>query len=421
MTQFTPLRLVAVLVCFTTITFANDWPTWRGVKRDGLSTETGLLKQWPEGGPKLLWKSKGLGNGMASVAVQGDRIYTMGSLGNNSTLIGLKRDDGTVLWSTPIGPGGKPNGTPTVDPETGLVYGMSKSGDFICVEGATGKEVWKKNFGKDYGGRMMSGWGYSESPLIDGDRLLCTPGGPEAMIVALNKKNGEVIWKTSAPDLGNKGKNGAGYSSIVISQAAETKQYVQLTGRGVISVAADDGRLLWNYGKVANGTANIPTPLIKGDHVFCSSGYGDGGSALLKILKKEDGTFEATEVYYYGANKLQNHHGGVILLGDYIYGGHGHNQGMPFCMHMLTGEIKWLQKSNDISKGKSAAVVYADGHLVFRYESGLVKLIEATPEEYREKGSFSIQNRGPSWPHPVIAGGRLYLRNADELLVYAVK
>ena len=398
----------------------SDWPRWRGAKLDNISPEKGLLPNWPSDGPQLAWKSKGLGSGYSSIVIVGDHIYTMGSK-KGVVLLCLDRKDGAIVWSAPVGDGNEPNCTPTVDPEAGLVFGMTKNGDLLCADAKTGDEKWRKSLSKDFGGKMHSGWGYSESPLIDGDWVLVTPGAKDAQIVALKKSTGELVWKAAVPDkLGNKGNDGAGYSSIVISNAGGVKQYVQLVGKGVISVAAKDGKYLWGYNKVANGTANIPTPIVKGDYVFCTSGYGDGGSALLKVSKKGGG-LEATEVYYKKADELQNHHGGVILIGEYLFGGHGHNKGMPFCMELGSGKIRWMNKDNEIQGQKSAAVVYADGHLYFRYEDGTVTLVEANPNKYVEKGSFKIRPSGPSWPHPVVHGGKLYLRNQDELLCYDIK
>ncbi|MEX2212806.1 MAG: PQQ-binding-like beta-propeller repeat protein [Phycisphaeraceae bacterium] len=402
----------------------GDWPRWRGPNLDDISTEKGLLQAWPKAGPKLLWTAKRLGPGYSSIAIVGDRIYTMGAHRDAKGGVGIvciNRENGEVLWTNFVGNGNEPNCTPTVDPEAGLVFGLTKDGDFLCADAKTGEAKWRKNFKKDFGGKMHSGWGYSESPLIDGDRVIVTPGAKEAQIVALNKTTGELVWKSEVPDLGKKGNDGAGYSSIVIGTIGGVKQYIQLVGRGVIGVQASDGKFLWNYNKVANGTANIPTPIVKDDFVFCTSGYGDGGSALLKITKKGN-SFEATEVYYKSSRELQNHHGGVIMIGNFIFGGHGHNKGMPFCLEWKTGKVKWLNEDNEIQGQKSAAVTFADGHLYFRYEDGTVTLVEANPNAYREKGSFKLPGvKGPSWPHPVVAGGRLYLRNQDELLCYDVK
>jgi outer membrane protein assembly factor BamB len=392
---------------------AEDWPSWRGPNRDAISLEKGLLDSWPKDGPRLLWQAKGLGNGYSSVAIAGGRIFSMGAIRGAAHLIALDLETGKELWATKVG-GGKPNCTPTVDGER--VYALGRDGDLLCAETATGKELWRKNFGKDFGGRMMSGWGYSESPFVDGDRLICTPGSAKAIIAALDKKTGEVIWESPLP-AGRSG-DAAAYSSIVVSHAAGVKQYVQLTGKGVISVAADDGRPLWTYNRIANGTANIPTPIVKDDYVFCSTGYGTG-AALLKIVKKEGG-IAAEEVYFLKANDLQNHHGGMILLGDHLYCGHGHNQGFPLCIEWKTGKVAWRPGRGPGSG--SAAVLYADGHLYFRYEDGTMALIEATPDEYRLKGSFKLASvKDRSWPHPVIVGGKLYLRDGDTLMCYDIR
>jgi outer membrane protein assembly factor BamB len=340
----------------------------------------------------------------------------MGSNRGGAHLVALDLKTGGKLWSTLVG-GDGPNCTPTVDGD--LVYALGRDGDLLCAEAATGKEVWRKKFGKDFGGKMMSGWGYSESPLIDGDRLICTPGAEKAMIAALNKKTGATIWESPMPEVvGRRGRDGAAYSSIVVSQACGVKQYIQLTGRGVISVAAEDGKPLWAYNKVANGTANIPTPIVKGDLVFCSSGYGTG-AALLKIVKEDQG-MKAEEQYFLPANKMQNHHGGMILLGDHIYSGHGHNQGFPLCVELNSGKTIWGPERG--AGDGSAAIVYADGHLYFRYENGTMALIEATPKEYRLKSSFKLASiKGRSWPHPVISEGKLYLRDQDVLMCYDIR
>jgi hypothetical protein len=298
-----------------------------------------------------------------------------------------------------------------------LLYAIGSHGDLVCLEVAGGKERWRKSFARDFGGRMMSGWGFSESPLIDGEKLLCTPGGADALVVALNKETGEVIWKCAASNLGPKGKDGAGYASIVISEACGVRQYVQMTGKGLIGVAAKDGKLLWNYNRVANGTANIANAICKGDYVFGSTSYSTG-SVLLK-LTAADGGVKAEEVYFLGPDVLQNHHGGLILLGDHVYAGHGRNAGAPVCIEMKTGKVAWKDKAPG---GGSAAFLFADGNLYVRYESGLMTLIEATPEAFKLKSSFQLPvKNGPSWPHPVIVDGKLYLRDHDALMCYEVQ
>jgi outer membrane protein assembly factor BamB len=396
------------------------WPRWRGPNIDGRSAETGLLKEWPDNGPPLLWQAEGLGGGFASVSVVGERIYTMGRREGKEYIFALDAKDGSPVWATPVGPGRNQRGSncsPTVDGD--LTYAISIEGDLLCVRADSGQPVWGKNFGRDFGGKMMSEWGYSESPLVDGDLLVCTPGGERAILAAMNKRTGAVAWNTPMPYGGSRGRDGAGYSSIVISQGAGVKQYVTLVGRGVIGVEAKSGRFLWRYERIANTIADIPTPVVNGDYVFCSSGYGDGGTALLK-LNRAGGGINVQEVHYWPANQLQNHHGGMVLQGDHIYMGHGHNDGRPVCVDLRTGKPAWGPVRG--AGSGSAAVLYADGHLYFRYQNGIMALIEADPNKYTLKSSFKLASvRAESWPHPVIAGGRLYLRDQEVLMCYDVR
>jgi outer membrane protein assembly factor BamB len=401
---------------------SNDWPGWRGPNRDGISHETGLLQQWTDAGPPLVWKATGLGVGFSSISIVGDRIFTMGDRGDNQYIIALNRADGKELWRSLVGPAwedemGGPRGTPTVDGDR--VYAIGTEGDLVCVDIATGKLRWKKSAAKDFRGRMMSDWKYSESPLIDGDKIIFTPGSFGNTLVALNKNTGATIWGATVARIGEKGSNGAAYASAVISDGAGVHQYVQLTGRGLIGVRASDGNLLWSYNRIANDVANIATPVVRGDYVFGSTAYG-AGAALLKLHATADGV-AADEVYFLDAKTFQNHHGGFVLVGDYLYSGHGHSMGLPICIEFLTGKVKWGGNARNAGTG-SAAVAYADGRLYFRYQNGLMMLIEATPDGYREKGSFEIPNvRGPSWSHPVILGGRLYLREQDALYSYDIR
>ena len=399
---------------------AGEWPRWRGPNIDGKSQETGLLKEWPEQGPPLVWQVEGLGTGFGGPSVTGGNIFVMGRRDGKDHILAVNVTDGSNQWASLAGPGSRergPNCTPTVDGN--LVYGITIDGDLLCAQVATGKEVWRKNFAKDFGGKMMSGWGYSESPLVDGNLLVCTPGGDKAILAAMDKRTGKLAWTTPMPYGGSHGQDGAGYSSIVISQAAGVKQYVTLVGRGVIGVAADTGRLLWHYERITNGTAAIPTCIVSGDYVFCSSGYGDGGTALLKLSGGRGGV-DAKEVYYKPANDVQNHHGGMILLDDYIYMGNKHNDGFPLCLNMKSGEDAWRPGRGPGSG--SAAVAYADGNLYFRYQNGIMALIEATPQKYNLKSSFKLPSvRAESWPHPVIAGGKLYLRDQEVLMCFDIK
>jgi outer membrane protein assembly factor BamB len=399
------------------LTAAADWPQWRGPNRDGVSTETGPLQDWPDDGPPLLWTAKGLGHGMSSVSVADGRILTMGNSGGDGVkLIALDAESGQKIWSTPLKADGDPNGTPTIDGQH--VYAVTYNGVLVCADTASGRVVWHKNFVQDFGGRVPS-WGYSESPLVDGDVVVCTPGARQALIVALSKSNGETVWKASAPaEMRGRGHGGAGYSSIVIGAGAGIRQYVQLTGNGVIGVSTTDGTPLWGYDRIANDTANIPTPIVHEDYVLAATGYG-AGAALLRLEQSASGV-KVDEVYFHRGNKMQNHHGGMVLVDSHVYLGHGHNQGLPMCVELLTGKIAWGPERGPGQE--SAAVLYADGHLYFRYQNAVMALIEATPEEYRLKASFTLPSHlGNSWPHPVIANGRLYLRDQDVLMCYDLR
>ena len=386
---------------------AADWPQWRGPHRDGSSTETGLLKQWPADGPKLLWKASGLGAGFATVAVVGDRIFTAGDLGESSFVIALNRADGSLLWKAALGkPGGGPPG-PRGSPTVGdLVYELGQQGDLVCLEAATGKELWRKQLRNDFGGKC-GGWQYSESVLVDGDRVICTPGGDKGTLLALDKKTGALLWRTTD------WKDSAEYSSPIVETIGGVRQYLQLTGQSVAGVAVESGKVLWRAQRPGR-TATVPTPIYHDNQVYVASGYGVGCN-LFKITAK-DGEFSTAEGY---ANKnMVNHHGGVILLGDHLY---GFSDGKGWvCQDFKTGQVAW--SNNGVGKG---AIAYADGHFYCRSEGGkgTVALIEATPEAYKETGRFDQPDRSKSqsWPHPVVIGGRLYLRDQGLLLCYDVR
>jgi outer membrane protein assembly factor BamB len=397
------------------------WPQWRGPNRDGISTETGLLQSWPQGGPRRVLAATGLGEGFAGVAVAEGRILTMGDRRDGQYVIALDDRSGKELWAARVG--GRhvadyngPRATPTID--GALTYALSTDGDLVCLETATGRERWRRNLPREYRSPEPN-WRYSESPLVDGDRVLVAPGAREAALVALHKETGKEIWRSPMPALGPGGIDGPEYSSIVISQAAGVKQYVRLMGRGLIGVRASDGRFLWGYNRVANNTANISTPLVRDQFVFASTGYQTGG-ALLEILPQAPDGAAVRERYFLEARTFQNHHGGMVLVGDHIYAGTGHRMGIPICLEFATGRVAWGGNIRNAGQG-SAALVAADGHIYYRYENGVMLLVEATPAGYREKGGFQIPGVvHPSWPHPVIAGGRLYLREQDVLHVYDI-
>ncbi len=420
-----PIRVFLMLLAFPGLLPGANWPQFRGPDRDGVCRETGLLQQWPAEGPKLLWDMPGLGTGYSSIAIADGRVYSMGdrTVGGEKAqhVYAYDLDTRRQLWTTPVGPSHQdgPRCTPTVDGD--FVYAIGTSGDVVCIRADDGSIVWSKNLLTDLGGASNPTWKFSESPLIDGDRLLCTPGGHKAALAALNKKTGDVIWQTSMPDIGRNGKEEAGYSSIVISHGAGVKQYVQLTNEGLIGVAAADGRFLWGYNRVANRVANIPMPVVEGDYVFTSTAY-QTGSALLK-LTPDGGGVKAEEVYWLDKDTFQNHHGGFVKVGNYIYGGHNHNRGEPICLDWKTGKVMWHEA--DQPGGGSGCVVYADGRLYFLYENGSVALVQATPDAYNLKGSFKLPSRpgaeGKAWAYPVVCDGKLYLRHGDVLFCYDVK
>lgn len=415
---------------------SGDWPQWRGPNRDSICTETGLLKEWPKGGPKLLWDSKKVGGGksvgigFSSLAITDGRIYTMGDRKADKTAGGddgcfvfcLDADTGKEIWKSKVGPTSNKGGfagprcIPTIDGDR--LYAIHPDGILVCLKIKNGEHLWEKSFAKEFGVQPQN-WGYCESPTIDGDKLLCTPCSKDALMVAMNKITGAILWQTKLPAKLNIG-SGCGYSSIVSTEAGGVKQYLNVTGNalGLVGVDAKTGKFLWNYNKAVRGTANIPTAVVHDDFVFTSTGYG-AGAALLKLASDGKGGVKAEQEYFLPGNTLQNHHGGVIMLGDYIYGGHGHNQGAPFCLEWKTGKFAW--GPGEAGNKGSACVLYADGNLYFRYQNGDVVLVEATPKGYVEKGSFKANIGSNNWPHPVIYHGKLYLRGQDVIQCYDVK
>ena len=403
----------------------GDWPQFHGPNRDSMCRETGLNTDWTENPPALLWKVEGLGTGYSSVSISDGKIFTMGDRNGDDGkrmqfVLAFDLQTREELWATQVGAPHKdgPRSTPTVDGE--LLYAIGTEGHLVCLETATGKERWRKSLPNDFGGQMMSRWMFSESPLVDGSKLICTPGGADAMLVALDKKTGEVIWKCAVPVLGEKGKDGAGYASAIVAEIDGVRQYIQLIGRGLIGVEAETGKFLWGYNGIANGVANIPMPVVRGQYVFATTEYNTG-SALLRISLTGD-TFQVKELYTLSGRQFENHHGGIVCVGNHVYGGHGNSRGTPKCIDVATGKIMWEGKAPE--RG-SAAVLYADGHLIFRYDRGLVALIEATPEAYRLKGTFKPampeKDSALAWAHPVILKGRLYLRHDDLLACYDVR
>ncbi|WP_254513821.1 PQQ-binding-like beta-propeller repeat protein [Anatilimnocola floriformis] len=418
---------VSSLVCGVFVSTAAlfaaspSWPTFRGADRMAVSQEKGLLQEWPAEGPKLLWEAPGAGRGYSSLAIADGKIFTLGDAPSTAEdkdeyLLCFDEASGKPLWKTKTG---KPwtsgqeswqssRSTPTVDGNR--VYVLTAHGDLVCCSTTDGTELWKKNLKSEFAGNKADSWGYSESVLIDGDRLICTPGGSKATIVALNKTTGETIWQCASPD-----DRGAGHASIVIATIGGNRVYVTTTGSGAIGVRAEDGERLWQYA-IDKTTAVIPTPIVRGDLVFFAAGYKRGG-ALLK--QKADGKKVEIEEIYPVTPALANKHGGIVLVGDYLYGD-SDDAGIPFCAELMTGDIKWKERG---SGKRSASFAAADGRLYIRFSDGMMVLAKADPEKYVEVGKFQIPDGGvrPSWSHPVITGGKLYLREQDKILCYDVK
>lgn len=412
-----------------------DWPQYRGPNRDDVSTEMGLLKSWPAGGPPLLWTYPDAGVGLSGPAIVGDRLYTLGGRGENEFLIALDLKsvkDGAIqeAWAAPVGPlfrfdtnkwSSGPSATPTVS--GGMVYALGGNGDLVCVNGASGKEVWRKNLPMELeaqvnpigGGPKNLGWGFTWSPLVDGEQLVCLPGGPKGTVAALDRKTGRLLWRSAEV------KDQAAYTSPMVADIEGVRQYVVLTNPGLFGVSARDGRLLWRAKRDAPfGTEVINTPLIQGSTIFTTVSVGNGGCELVKV-RKEGQTFNAESVY---SNKnLSNHHGNVIRVGGHVF---GYSDGRGWVCHdFMTGMNVWSEKG----KLPAGSVAFADGHLYCYSEvDGTTALIEAGPDGWRESGRFKIPQqtklRKPSgriWTPPVVADGKLYLRDQDLLFCFDVK
>jgi len=395
-----------------------DWPQWRGPQRNGVSAETGLLQAWPEGGPKLRWKINDVGMGYSTPVVVGDRLYLLANEGVEDEFVQAhSRTDGRRLWRTRLGKVGKPNmqpnfygarSTPTVQGQ--VLYALSSDGDLACVEIDSGQVRWRRNLQTDFGGRPGD-WAYAESPLVDGETLVCSPGGPEASVVALNRHTGELIWKCALPEADT-----AAYASAIVVEVGGIKQYVQLLQKGLVGIEAKTGRLLWRYAKpVSRYNANIPTPLgAEGCVYVASAGTGAGAVRLVA----QEGRIQPQELYF-DAN-LPTAIGGVVKVGDCLY---GTTAKALVCLDFATGTVRWQAPALG-----AASLCVADGRLYLHGENGEVALVAPSPEGYQLKGRFSPpeqpKRRGSmekAWAHPVVAHGSLFVRDHNMLWCYDVQ
>jgi outer membrane protein assembly factor BamB len=404
---------------------ADDWPQWQGPERNAVSKETGLLKEWPKDGPPLAWKANGIGEGMGGVAVSRGRVYTTGDSGDSGWLFALNEADGKPVWKAKVGRAGKygnvyrpsgPRSTPTVEGDR--IYVLSQHGDLVCLT-TDGKEVWRTDYVKDLAG-IVPVWGFAESPLVDGDKLVCTPGTADGTLMALDKKSGKPLWKCKVPegptgDRGFLGTSGAAYSSVIAIDFDGVRQYVQLTATTMVGVSTD-GKLLWRYDRASNThRINCSTPVYADGMVFAASSYDAGGGAVT-LSKGDQDTVMAREAYF--SRNLKNHHGGMVVVAGYLYG--CFDPGILNCIEFKTGKVMWQERR----PGKGS-IMYADGRLYCRNEGreGTVYLVDADPKKYEERGRFNPPDRSKeqAWPHPVVANGRLYVRDQDVLLCYDVK
>ena len=610
-------RICCLLLSLSGVTvYAADWPQWQGPDRNAISKEKGLLQQWPEKGPALAWKINGLGGGDSDPSIANGKLFGMSNRNGKQVVWALSELNGKEVWVTTLGnaveqrmPQSKegPGCTPTVDGDRLYVIGMG--GKLACLNVKDGKIIWQRSFTEDFGGSVPT-WSYRESPLVDGEKLICTPGGPDALMVALNKMTGKTIWKSKLPDTssntartpdrqdiprrsstptiagtedselfisehwgmrafsrkvpngkylvklyfaetyqgitragqrvfsfnvhgkefkdfdiwkkadgprrayiesvlvevtkgefritftakvenpaikaieiipqsktakpsdtirinagqsrtfkdskgqvwmadqgfeggqvnpgtfgfggrpgrgtgrfgsggrgGRGGRAGAGYASVIAIDSNGIRQYVQLTSNTLIGVAASDGKFLWRYDRAANSHGiNCSTAIFHDGIVFAASAYGAGGGAV-KLVKDEKGNIKAEEVYF--TSRMQNHHGGMIVVDGCLYGANGGNGGgFLTCLDFKTGEVLW--RDRNVRKG---SLVLADGRIYYRTKEGAIVLIEPSREKLIERGRFEQpdRSRSPAWAHPVIANGKLYIRDQDLLLCYDIK
>jgi outer membrane protein assembly factor BamB len=393
---------------------AGDWPQWRGPDRDGVSKETGLLKTWPKTGPMLNWQVSDLGQGYSTPSVVGDRMFLLTNKGmNDESVRALSVKDGRDIWSQRIGKVGA-NGppqypgarsTPTVDGD--FVYALGSDGDLACLDLKAGNIVWHKSLRTDFGGQPGR-WAYAESPLVDGDALVCTPGGKQATLVALNKTTGDVIWKSPIPE-----GDQAAYSSIIVVTTGNLKQYVQFLGKGLVGVDAKTGKLLWRYGKTAQGSmANIPTAEAYKNFLYSATGMGGCGLIALAV---SGNSVDVHEIYF--NKKLPNAIGGAVEINGFLY---GTTKGGLQCVEFTTGKVKW--QNHAVGAG---SILFADGRLYLHGENGEVALIDCASNTYHELGRFSppqppANRKGAAWAYPVIANGSLYIYDYGTLWSYSV-
>lgn len=430
-----PLQVLLMLTWIpVAVVWAEDWPQYRGPRRDDVSSEKGLLQSWPGGGPHWAWTYTEAGVGYSGPAVVGNRLYTLGGRGETEYLIALDIPATTerkvsAAWATAIGEtfdfqGNKwsagPSSTPTVDGDS--VYALGGRGDLICVEATSGKERWRKNLPQELeaqvnpigGGPKNLGWGFTWSPLVDGDRLVCVPGGPKGTVAALDKRTGDLLWQSAEVT------DQAAYTSPMLATIAGVRQYVVLTNKHVVGVDAATGRVLWSYLRApAYSTEVVNSPIVHDSLVYVTVGAGQGCD-LVRVTREGE-TFQVSEVYR--NRNMTNHHGNVLLKDDHLF---GYSQGKGWiCQSLLTGEVVW----GDKQKLGAGSVTYADGRLYcYGEEDGTMVLLAASGTGWEEKGRFQLPQQsklrkpgGKIWTPPVVANGKLFVRDQELLFCFDVR
>lgn len=391
----------------------NEWPSFHGPDRSNKSPETGLLSEWPQKGPELLFTVSGLGEGYSSVSIAGGMIFTAGNVDKQPWVKAFDLN-GNQLWKTPAGRSWSTTasyassytgarGTPTYN--DGVVYYLGEMGRLSAMEAATGNELWVKELSEEFDAPDTE-YGYSESVYIDGDRLYVRPAGKKGYKVCLDKNDGSLIWaNTEIPGV-------EGYSSPVVHDFGGYRQIVGASSAGYYGVDAATGKLLWLVDFINQHACNITDAVVSDEHVFVTSGYGRG--SMMFRLNVSGDSIVPQKVWEF--EPFDNHHGGVILHEGYLYGSGSQSKGW-FCVDFLTGEQKWR------ATGEEAAITFADGMLYILGQRGTMTLVRATPDKYEVAGSFRVPEggKGMCWAHPVVCGGRLYIRHDDRLFVYDVK
>lgn len=377
---------------------------WRGPNRDGVYPNESLLKKWPANGPKLLWSFNGLGEGHSSAAVTADRVYLTGMVEGKGYLFALDMK-GKQIWKSYYGPewdDGHDGARTTPTVVGNRIYLMSGHGICACFD-TNGKKKWHVPLIQDFKARNLR-WGMTESLLVDGDRVFCTPGGPAAMMVILNRHTGKVIRKIK----GNGEKSA--YCSPVIVKHGNMRLLLTMTGESLVGLNADTGDYLWKMSHITRYGINPNTPLYYKGYIYTVSGYGTGGQ-MYKL--SPDGK---NINFVWAQKKPDSQMGSAMLVDGYIYGS-GHRYRGWYCLDWKTGDIRFTSKE----VGKKGNIIFSDGLLYLYGENGEVALVKPNPAKLEVIGSFEInQGSGPHWSHPVIKNGRLYIRHGEVLMVYDI-